>query len=616
MTTIRPPVPPRIIPPSRGNDVGAGPSESGNDASLHGCSSPSPMSQTADKPSIAPPKRPTVTAKRESIDAKSGGTELEDPAYEAHTIFKESTNGQLKKGAAKKKKANRACAACQRAHLTCDDGKFNRHRTLDSRLTYITSLLQHCFHWLARPCSRCVKKGIEDQCTDGKRKRAKYLLDEDELEAIKAKERAEKDKERASTVATSKSPTAGALQLVGISPPQQVSGKAPIIPSLSAAPPFFAGLTVSEGQSPHNDPVFAVPELPSVAAASIQDTATGLSETSTFNGGQKPSQATTGTTSPCTFGSEATSLEYSILSSMLNGIDPNLLSGSPEHGVLDGSLGVRPAVDPTNTSMTSAAGLSGGEDVFPSGRSLDGAGLDLATFFCNASTGQILASVSMATDTSSYCLSNASAALAPLQATPSWPNATCGSHANKPVGQLHAIGGQDQNGNEGEVGSEGFKALEVPSPSLSLVSSRPDGTSSADSFSPQNLATQGDQFPALQTQPSSSATANGRSLSSFEAQWRERVNHIYGDLTKPFPYTEGYHFLLKFVTDKFEKAEVLRIVRALGLFRPSLIALQMPLTEEDEVFVERSIQRTILEFEKLVSCACFCFSEGAQSTDI
>lgn len=46
---------------------------------------------------------------------------------------------------------------------------------------------------------------------------------------------------------------------------------------------------------------------------------------------------------------------------------------------------------------------------------------------------------------------------------------------------------------------------------------------------------------------------------------------------------------------------MLRIVRALAIFRPSLIALQMPLTEEDEVFVERSFQRTILEFEKLIS---------------
>lgn len=44
----------------------------------------------------------------------------------------------------------------------------------------------------------------------------------------------------------------------------------------------------------------------------------------------------------------------------------------------------------------------------------------------------------------------------------------------------------------------------------------------------------------------------------------------------------------------FEKNDILRVVRALAIFRPSLIALQMPLSEEDEVFVERCFQRSLL----------------------
>ena len=83
--------------------------------------------------------------------------------------------------------------------------------------------------------------------------------------------------------------------------------------------------------------------------------------------------------------------------------------------------------------------------------------------------------------------------------------------------------------------------------------------------------------------------------------WRQRVAKVYRDNTRPFPYTEGYHILLKYATQKYEKADVLRIVRALAIYRPSLIALQMPLSEEDEIFVERAFQRTILEFEKLIS---------------
>ena len=44
----------------------------------------------------------------------------------------------------------------------------------------------------------------------------------------------------------------------------------------------------------------------------------------------------------------------------------------------------------------------------------------------------------------------------------------------------------------------------------------------------------------------------------------------------------------------FEKNDILRIVRALAIFRPSLIALQMPLTDEDEIFVEKCFQRSLL----------------------
>ncbi|KAL6709816.1 Transcriptional regulator of nonfermentable carbon utilization [Coniothyrium glycines] len=50
----------------------------------------------------------------------------------------------------RRKKARRACFACQRAHLTCGD---------------------------ERPCLRCIKRGLQDHCMDGVRKKAKYLHD-------------------------------------------------------------------------------------------------------------------------------------------------------------------------------------------------------------------------------------------------------------------------------------------------------------------------------------------------------------------------------------------------------------------------------------------------------
>lgn len=51
---------------------------------------------------------------------------------------------------------------------------------------------------------------------------------------------------------------------------------------------------------------------------------------------------------------------------------------------------------------------------------------------------------------------------------------------------------------------------------------------------------------------------------------------------------------MQYLHQNFDKNDILRVVRALAIFRPSLIALQMPLTEEDEIFVEKCFQRSLI----------------------
>ncbi|KAJ7072149.1 hypothetical protein C8F01DRAFT_1102747 [Mycena amicta] len=85
------------------------------------------------------------------------------------------------------------------------------------------------------------------------------------------------------------------------------------------------------------------------------------------------------------------------------------------------------------------------------------------------------------------------------------------------------------------------------------------------------------------------------------AQGGSQLQNINDRVTMPYDYTEGYHFLMKHLPSRFEKNDILRIVRALAIFRPSLIALQMPLSFDDEVFVEKCFQRTLLELDKLIS---------------
>ncbi|CAO0798969.1 unnamed protein product [Mucor circinelloides] len=75
----------------------------------------------------------------------------------------------------------------------------------------------------------------------------------------------------------------------------------------------------------------------------------------------------------------------------------------------------------------------------------------------------------------------------------------------------------------------------------------------------------------------------------------------YAGVKRPFNYAEGFHYLIQHVRDKMSRDDLMRISRALALFRPSFLALIMNLTEEDLVFMEKCIQRTLLEYEKLIS---------------
>ncbi|KAL7281705.1 hypothetical protein ACG7TL_005023 [Trametes sanguinea] len=100
--------------------------------------------------------------------------------------------------------------------------------------------------------------------------------------------------------------------------------------------------------------------------------------------------------------------------------------------------------------------------------------------------------------------------------------------------------------------------------------------------------------------PSWATGTSGLSLSTPNGA-EGAVQSVYKSVTKGYDYTQGYHFLMKHISRRFEKNDILRIVRALAIVRPSFIALQMPMSEEDEVFVEKCFQRSLIELDKLVS---------------
>ncbi|KDR75200.1 hypothetical protein GALMADRAFT_535775 [Galerina marginata CBS 339.88] len=365
----------------------------------------------------------------------------------------------------KKKKANRACYHCQKAHLTCDD---------------------------SRPCQRCVKRGFANNCTEGHRKKAKYLLDEEELELLKHSKSA---------------------------PENPSAGTSADPPSIPIPEPF-----------PQNDAL-----LP------------------TFD-------------SSFSFGSEAANLEYSILSAILGNPSPPESSSSPPPPPPPQQYSSWPSdidfqASPRLPSANNNFSASYGEDQMPVQQveagltTSPGSAAHYLTYpYPHTQQPDDLGELSYSASYSPQTQSNS--AIHPLQ--PRFPLDT--RPRSPPTVFLH-------NSSSKDAASRGLLSPPPSTTSPSSTASVPTGI--ADMVRPQSRGS--------------------------------KLQSITDRVTAPYEYTEGYHFLMKHLPTRFEKNDILRIVRALAIFRPSLIALQMPLSLDDEIFVERCFQRTLMELDKLMS---------------
>jgi len=364
-----------------------------------------------------------------------------------------------------KKKATKACLHCQKAHLTCDD---------------------------SRPCQRCVKKGMADMCVDGQRKKAKYLMDEEE----KARAREAAKRSTADHVATE----AGHLHSSPV-----VTATAPVtstvqrIPSSSALPTAIPPNQLTSLQPLDQSGVPTYSHDMMVLPDSFPQGTDFLHDTDPiFNLNFDPAYQ---------FDSHAANQEYTMLSSIFAD--------------------------------------SGGD-------------INTPTALSNPGLSQPL-----------------------FQLDPSWP---------------------DENNAMLIEGTDGRPP--DPFPSIGGPTASRNGTNTEDRFGSGSSVITGDggnlprnPFTDARHRPTSSAAGEPESsqLSSMTP------SQVYQQVTKPYPYTEGYHFLMRYLTQNFEQADIFKVVKALASFRPSLIALQMPLTVEDEVFLEKSFQRTLIELEKLIS---------------
>ncbi|SCV70082.1 BQ2448_1476 [Microbotryum intermedium] len=472
---------------------------------------------------------------------------------------KKKVGTSRKSGNDKKKKAGRACAPCQKAHLTCDD---------------------------ARPCARCVKKNRASECHDGTRKKAKYLQEVPDEREFEHRRRPSSPIVLEVLADAFPSPPLPVLERKQSNPFFQPSGSHSGHEQMLSGGEDETPLSGIAGDSPemlmretpqaHTQPEPPQPTL-SFDPLPFYDTSAFANE----------------------FGSEAANLEYAILSTMLNGngfsIDAtNFNPGASNAGGPGGNGGGGGGGQGTRGQDVVGGGGGGGGQSILMQSPLDQGVRDVSP----GTNGQA------STSTNVGAVPPISSFFGGYRSEPS----SGAQHSTSPTMNHNvmspprlqdtardlfpSVGAEVERrtSSSNEVNTGGFGSGNLLFANEGVVNEQNTTTTTT------TTTTRGGPIASTSTAPGDAGGPPRRpSVMTMTGE------QAYRAVTKPYPYAQSYHYLVKHLKHRFEKNDILRIIRALATFRPSLIALQMPLTEEDETFVERTFQRTLVELNKLIS---------------
>lgn len=110
--------------------------------------------------------------------------------------------------------------------------------------------------------------------------------------------------------------------------------------------------------------------------------------------------------------------------------------------------------------------------------------------------------------------------------------------------------------------------------------------------------------PTQQRQgPSMMSSSNLQSQVLTAARRSRDPSTIYESVKQPYPYTSAFHGLTAFLQKRFSPQKTLRIAKALASIRPSFISSTKDLNREDLIFMEKCFQRTLWEYEDFIN-AC------------
>ncbi|KAL2403949.1 Transcription activator of gluconeogenesis [Exophiala dermatitidis] len=425
----------------------------------------------------------------------------------------------------RRKKARRACYACQRAHLTCGD---------------------------ERPCQRCIKRGLQDACQDGVRKKAKYLHDapnEALMPGVGGNLFNHPANKRSSTIASDTSSqqpffqqpqSFNNFQTPSQMPPPMLHERSMSATSFPQQSPLSTNFTSVGSQVPLQSPVVSHDHASANTMGNTAWPGALFDDPTMFNFDL----------ASMNFGNHYGALEFGMLGHMATNAGETPPSDSATHrGSMSqqyrmplGSFSESPTARQQFYGDTMMPDWSNGNDAYNTlGRSM----------VPNAFAIESSAAHWTSPDTNGT------------------PSNGAGRIDDSPM----------------LTGS----AIQAPQTGL-------DGVTNNQS---SNNADQRNRAPPTISTPQLKAKSQ---LPTKNMKRPRDPSSIYTTVTSPHPYTAGFHRCIAYLQKRFatQPSKTLAIAKSLASIRPSFIATNKTLNREDLIFMEKCFQRTLWEYEGFI----------------
>ncbi|MCJ1273203.1 Transcriptional regulator of nonfermentable carbon utilization [Puttea exsequens] len=486
----------------------------------------------------------------------------------------------------KRKKARRACENCQRAHLTCSKS------AAIAALSFV-SLADYVGQGDNRPCERCGDKKI---CKDGKRKKAKYLegtADED-LTPVQEKEAEQQAAQRA---AMSRNRAARfPYGFPGLGPGGMYPGQQP---APSAYPLYASGGTQSHMAQPYGNQMMPLSHSYSYGQQPHQ------SAMPTYNGppqqnapmGSVPMHNSLANQNHLAsdlfpdlnledndFDNNYGYGEYHALGQMSSGVvdtPPSESTGAYDAGDAKYASGMM------STSYGSSP-TSAQQYQYPQPDTRQG-----AIAYNLGGPGDAFNDYIKEEDSSIFHGRSSNAYLTPMSG-PSPQGMMAGFEGN-------SSSNKDMNTNTSN--SHQAPALPTVGPHSRPTSQQGsvNSNTSASATNVSQLATTSVPITSAILTTMAAPAPQPKIAQTNSSRRSRNPSTIYNTVTEPYSYTKAFHDLMALIRRRFSQKRTAHIAKALASIRPSFISSLTKLDDDDRVFMEKCLQRTLLEYEDNLS---------------